>query len=1440
MWKLVLYAVFYLGATKSEVTASLTKRNHVQVEKNVLLASSSNQDISVSELLFSCNNRAPGYYADPRFSCELFHFCHSDGTRVSIPCFLENQKHRICLLKDIVKRACDGSELFISLPEDLTFKSTKDTTASALNSATEFKLPHILAEPTLSSESKTTPLPTEIGKPSKVKEVGGVYEVFNSFLKEIEASNLPDDKTKTENASFRLKPSTFSRRSHVPYSLELDPLINENRRSDANGAVLVEVYNDRDYGDGSDYRPYQRKAKKFQFSDSKKSSFKLPRRKRSVPSQFKATQPYAIVYAKVPDTTLASSSDIFQRNAQNRHQKENAIPFAPALVPSDVPVVPVTLEVRQRKKDRTQNNYQQQLKEPRTRGQIAAEQRNVYYYSPDESNVEDNRNVNPRGSARPQSLRPGEIEHRQGERLTNSQSNTRQNSPGQDRMLLYAPQVSNPLNLPNFPFQPQPFLNDIRQTSFFYPSPGVQEESVPSFGPQINRPSQYLRQPQSPESPPLENRRPIPTPEARQPRPHGGHEEQQTSERSALPQIEGPVQNFQGFQNPFFSNFPGYVHYNGLYSQPDVAPHGGFSPPHAQVLPPQFPPQQLVPREPPQHNVPERPRQPITERPQVHIRPNNGESGGQNPTRKPNVQSQELRNPERQPNGFIPDQVISPQPIQRPYRPRQYMPEQPPPPPPPIYQPNLNREIPYNQSPRQPTHNRDAPERNLRRPTPPVSHHQSYHPDIILERPEPIPPKPLRNREPVPGPNTISVRERNPNFLQPQNIDGANRNAYGHREESPPVRSNHEHSRRPESQRNTPPPVNIQTPFYRSPTPPPPSSRIRSQTRKPSNEDNRRPYPVKEDIEHDIVVEDQRAVRHQHIPSSPVEYTRTRTPIQNIPDSRRHRDQHSTRNRFPNDSENARRPSTSQVTRYQEMSVPRTRGSTRDQIERPPQNYVPANSLPDTFEPPRDYINPPPSNDVVDIISYNGETQNRQRQPESQINHPYNHRDHHNQGNPVISYTPESIVEFNPYTDKPLRETHSNTRLPNIEVVEVYRHPENIESNRYQYLDDEYHTTKQVTTTRAPKRRPPPPKPTFPAFPTFPPPPRRPITTPRAETPEEPLYKEAGDPTEDSEKSVLSSFGDTHPSEAYTESERSRSQDNVEANFYSTETPEVTTRRRTRKRRPRPRKPKPSEALTEDGLYIRETITEPTIETEISTRSTSSRSNSKWRQNSTNQPRRRTTTSYPETDTTTVSTKSEEYGSRINLFGRNRSRRPTVLQARSSPTTQSQPLLREESQRVTKTPTVLRSRKPYAKRVRVKTTTTTSTENPDTVESINRSDENEGMLNYQREETTVNSKESPQSETTTLAPVEIITETQTETESYNDLVQTTEYPSFLEGEDGVTEANLEGESKMSDFESRRSVNKKFQNRPRILKFGKPKLRTTISPIELNEADSRTA
>ncbi|GIX79256.1 uncharacterized protein CEXT_714141 [Caerostris extrusa] len=319
------------------------------------------------------------------------------------------------------------------------------------------------------------------------------------------------------------------------------------------------------------------------------------------------------------------------------------------------------------------------------------------------------------------------------------------------------------------------------------------------------------------------------------------------------------------------------------------------------------------------------------------------------------------------------------------------------------------------------------------------------------------------------------------------------------------------------------------------------------------------------------------------------------------------------------------------------------------------------------------------------------------------------------------------------------------------------------------------------------------PKPTFPTFPTFPPPPRRPVTSPRPRTESPETKKEDSDSyTSDPENHSPSSS--RAQSEVLVDTQRLRREEQTSNNI----------------------------------------VTQPSTEKEVTTASTSTRSSRRWKQQTT-QPRRvAATTPATEVASTEASGKSEEFGSRINLFGRQRQRKPAAFQPRTPSTTQAAPLQREESVRVSKTPIVTRTRKPFSNRSRTRTSTTTTTENPETEEPVARSDESVDHFNYQLPDATTEMPSSSPYEHSTQWPMELTTEAMSTTEFYNQMVETTPEATT----DDFNERTDTSQHMSDDFESTRSVIKKFQNRPRILKFGKPKLKSTISPIELNAAESR--
>lgn len=371
--------------------------------------------------------------------------------------------------------------------------------------------------------------------------------------------------------------------------------------------------------------------------------------------------------------------------------------------------------------------------------------------------------------------------------------------------------------------------------------------------------------------------------------------------------------------------------------------------------------------------------------------------------------------------------------------------------------------------------------------------------------------------------------------------------------------------------------------------------------------------------------------------------------------------------------------------------------------------------------------------------------------------------------------------------------------------------------NKYHNLNDNIPTTESTTTVRTTKKpRPPPPRPTFPSFPTFPPPPRRTTTTPPQTEP--PKYEnESKENHEYSTEYPVTTQKALKRQKYKTEVETEISEPRyVTENYLQTDSPEVTTRRRSRKRRPRPRRPTSTIYPENEDVVQVESVTQATTHKETTTRSTPSNYN-RWRKQ-TAVPQKVTSTT---TTTTTPSSlkpnsenseKAEEYGSRINLFGRPRTRKPAVFTSRNPTTTIPQS---NDQKRTTRTPTVTRTRKPFVKKVRKKLTTTTET--PDATEPIARSDQNSGLH--------FNSDVNLQGlESATQLLVENMDTYQT-TEAYNGSEDiATELSTINYQDDLPTDSNAES----GGFESTRSVSKKFQNRPRILKFGKPRLRTADS------------
>ncbi|GFW37943.1 uncharacterized protein TNCV_4631441 [Trichonephila clavipes] len=1455
-------------------------------------SSSSNADAS-SEQQFHCHKRASGYYADPRFNCEVFHYCHTDGTRVTIPCGKDNQKHRICFLKDIAARACDGSELFLPLPEDLFFKPSKDTTASAFNGATEFKLPEVLPEPAFSSEisPSTTPLSSEDEKKDRSRsllspnEVSSIYEVFNSFLKEIETRQ---DIDAGSNSSPRLRPSTFSRRSKLPSSLEQkDALVDVSpsieRRIDEDSPFLVEVYNDDKQSDDNDYSSYRRKSKKLFFTSDKKTPAKHPRRKRTVPEQQSIHRPYAIVYAKVPDTTMADSLSGLGNSQSSRHESIS-LPFAPAMVPADVPVVPITIETRRKKKSKKKTPTP--VAENSQQGQQVSEQQNVYYYAPDQINNPQQLRPGGRGVMNPQQQVRGNTEARQAQ--SSPQNGRPQPVQAQNsRPAPYSPQNSSPLQLPNFPFQTRPLVNNEPQPPpyFFGPqqpfgspfAPLDQFQSSPFIGSQRPDSQQGFRP--SNQAQPPRNRQPSEHPSGSQIS-SDPNNERGRDERPNAPSQQG----FPGFQNSFFDGFPGFgsAPFNGPYTPQDppsfsLLPPQPFSPQLSGLRSPQQPPperynEQTRPQRP-QYNVQEIPQPPQGQaRPEsvrqgisVQIQPGLQElpQYGQDRTRQPNrnVQSLSVPPPERPPRMNI-----------RPTSPQNSPPHM-----------SGNLESAQLQPQRRPPSNAVPGERGHPEqfsPYDPRLYQPEYSPEDVRVRPERPPTAPIRNGVPneqaqgLSRPTTVLVEDyRQRSRPRPQIVQEDPRDTiYIQRQPTP--------ERQPERDRGSPRQP-AHSSFYYSPTTPPPSSRTRQPTR--TREETRPPTRTREETRPPTRTRDEtRPPTRTREETRPPTRTReeTRQPIRNERQRQRPRpvDESDIRNVIeerpdfgyrethpPNERQVSvrtrptRPESIPGVSNYYQQTSPSrpsneahdsrgvqaTRPSrhrerpTQPQIEKPP-SHTSAYPVVDVHSDPQEYHPYPPQDNSVNVISTIDDSGSRIRTPPTATVRRPSHRgsgpgrDSNNHKNT------DSDDIFRPVTQKPYMESYYHTRpvvRENIEIIDEYRAPEKVQENRYQDLNDNLPTTRQLSTTQRPttKRRPPPPRPTFPTFPTFPPPPRRPITTPRPRTESPDVIKEIPDSyTKESEQPPIPR--DVHL-DALIDVESFRSKEAVTEDYSQTSTPETTTRRRTRKRKPKSRRPKPTTSYNGEGQTFTDIVTQPTTEKLATSRSTSGRSSSRWRQQTPSQTRRVVTTPVTEVVTTESSSKSEEYGSRINLFGRQRARKPASFQPRISSTTPSAPLLKEESVRVSQVPAVSRGRKPFNNRLRSRTSVTT-TASPETEEAVARSDENVEFFNFQSADTTTGETPIPEYVYSTSWPMETTTEGVFTTVSYNQMMETN--PEVLtENYDEGTDASQGNNDKADDFESTRSVLKKFQNRPRILKFGKPKLKSTISPIDLNVAESRT-
>ncbi|XP_055948341.1 proteoglycan 4-like [Argiope bruennichi] len=1518
MLRLVVFSTICLGFHNSLYVDASEKTRVIKDE-----SSFRSNDVSSS---FHCHKRAPGYYADPRFKCEVFHYCHTDGTRVTIPCSNGDQKHRICFLKDIASKACDGTELFLPLPEDLFFKPSKDTTASALNSATEFKLPEVLPEPAISSETSpsTTPLSSEDDRKDRdgsfltSREVGGIFEVFNSFLKEIETRQ---DLDVISNSSSRPRPSTFSRRSRLPSSLEhKDALVDVSprieKRIDEEGPFLVEIYKDGRDSSDNDYSPYRRRSKKLFFSSDKKIlPGKHPRKKRTVPVQQPIHRPYAIVYAKVPDTTMPESLSAF-REVPKERQDSIELPFAPALVPGNVPVVPVTIETRRRKKNNENRNSSptESVRASHSNGQQqTSEQQNIYYYAPDQNNGVHPQSPGIRTEVEPRQQLRGNAD--QGQSQNQRPHLIRQSNTQSHRPAPYSPQSTNRLQLPTFPFQPQQYINAPQQPPYFFGSQDGFQPFSPPFG--LERPQLLVEQPparQQRQRPPVQQQ----PPRTRQPeRPSNSQIiEDQNKERTReeRPTISNQQQGYSGFQHPFFNGFPGLgsSSFNSPFTQRDPSPFSLVPPSEISQQPPSLPdPQtqnvryndqgrpvysaQEVPQSQPQSSYVR--NEGLSSGIPIPVQPNNQDPTiyGRERTRHQSGNIQNLAVSQPQTPSRVNSRPLSPDPPTRiPEKTEEVLQLHPP------------RSLPSRPVPRE----REQPEQYS--PYDSRLYQPGYSPENLIIRPERPSSVPIQNGIPreygqtLSGPATVLVEDyRQGSRPRPQNTENDPREIkYIQRQPSPD--RNIERTRQSERERGSSRPQ-PQSSYYHSPTTPPPSSRIRQSSR--AREESRPPTRTREETRPPTRIREEirpttRTREETRAPARIREETRSPTRTREeprVPSRTRERTRQSTRNERnrhrsrpveetdvrnvieelpeyghrsspppderqvnvrtipivseirPTEEEYYQRPPPSNIVNdipnsYYTQSPPTTNSRYREnprerpsqpQIERPPSD-VSGHYQPNDYARPQGYY--PANENYVNVISTVDDSESKPRTtPSVTVRRPSNRGSSARVRDSNSRRRPDAENGFRPMTQKPQIETYYHTRPSvneNIEIIEEYKAPENIEANRYQDLEELPPTTVQISTTQRPttKRRPPPPRPTFPTFPTFPPPPRRPSTTPRtiAETSE--LRDET--PVSFTKEPEHFSTSRNRIQEIDLENNESlRNKEHAAEDYVTSSTPEVTTRRRTRKRKQKPRRPRPTVSYSVDEHTSGDTVNKPTTDKEVTTQTTSGRS-SRWRQQTSSNSRKPTTTTpVPEVVTVAASAKSEEFGSRINLFGRQRSRKPAALKPRTSSTTPTAPLLREESVRVSKVPTITRGKKQFTNKLRSRTTTTTTTANPDTEDPVARSDENVEFYNFQSIDTTTDQPSSPEYEHSTSWPMELTTEFVSTTESYNQMVETTPEtttPEFDEETDHPQNSN----EKVGDFESTRSVVKKFQNRPRILKFGKPKLKTTISPIDLNVAESR--
>ena len=260
----------------------------------------------------------------------MFHYCQEDGTKITIPCILDTEEHKICVFRDVVSSACENSEIYLALPEDLQVKNSKETTASTINNTTDFKLSNVLPIPSLQENNhSTTPLSLDFHKRSKpnssfnTKETDSIFEVINSVLREIRTEE--DKKISIDPKDLKLSPSSFSRGSRLQASS-----IRRDHSSDAletkedskkGDTFLVEVYQKRNGKPTDENNHYYKKSKKlFFFSklDNKTPTTNPRRKKRTVVEPLSVSRPYAVIYAKVPDTTRSAAPRIEKKASNQR------------------------------------------------------------------------------------------------------------------------------------------------------------------------------------------------------------------------------------------------------------------------------------------------------------------------------------------------------------------------------------------------------------------------------------------------------------------------------------------------------------------------------------------------------------------------------------------------------------------------------------------------------------------------------------------------------------------------------------------------------------------------------------------------------------------------------------------------------------------------------------------------------------------------------------------------------------------------------------------------------------------------------------------------------------------------------------------------------------------------------------------------------------------